>query len=126
CRAVVHRPWLRTFCKTRRTWSGRVRALTHRDSWASSRTIFSVPAEISDERLAIKTCPGGADGSGTFLMFSFPSRIFCRTWYIHFLATRRILVDELRGPELDGQHGPLQHVEVLASRLTSLAGFDEP
>ena len=72
---VVSTPSLRHFSITRRTRSGRSRALPNSDFLASSITIRSVPAEMTEATLAISTSPGCAKGAGTSATPNFPLRI---------------------------------------------------
>ena len=68
-------PSRRALSSVLRTRSGRARALPANDLRAKSAIIRSVPAEISEARVATRRCPGRARGSGTSASSSLPDRV---------------------------------------------------
>ena len=72
-------PSVRSFRSTLCSRAGLSRALRKSDFCASSMTIFSVPAEMTERLLAISTCPGRTTGSGNRTTPKLPSRALCET-----------------------------------------------
>src|SRR6187455_1800799 len=77
---------------------------------------------MTEARLATRTSPAAARGSGSCSTRSWPDfRLWTTCCTLSFLCG--VPIDELTRPQFNRQNRPLEHIEIL---LASLAEFPDP